>query len=260
MARTSGDVDYARHGTGYAGRRRTDPRIADLILAALGPTGTVLNVGAGAGSYEPSNRVVVAVEPSAAMIVQRPPGAAPVVAAVAGALPLADNWVATSMATVTVHQWPDPGVGLAELRRVTVGPVVVLTFDPEALDALWLAEYSPELYAAEYRRYPSIDSIVSVLGDGATASPVPVPFDCTDGFTEAFYGRPEAFLDPTVRACQSAWTFVDADAEARAVDNLAADLASGRWDERFGHLRHQESFIGSLRLVVGPGTRQLDGR
>ncbi len=129
----AGDVDYSRHGTGYAGRRQTDPRIADLILASLGPADTVLNVGAGAGSYEPVDRMVVGVEPSDAMIGQRRPGAAPVIRAVAGALPLADNSVAAAMATVTVHQWPDPGVGLAELRRVTAGPVVVLTFDPEAL-------------------------------------------------------------------------------------------------------------------------------
>jgi hypothetical protein len=260
VGRTAGDVDYARYGQGYAGRRQTDPRIADLILAALGPAGTVLNVGAGAGSYEPTDRSVLAVEPSGAMVAQRPAGSAPVIRAVAGALPLADHAVTSSMATVTIHQWPDPGAGLAELRRVTVGPVVVLTFDPEALDTLWLAEYSPELYAAESRRYPSIDSVVSLLGPGATVTPVPVPFDCVDGFTEAFYGRPEAFLDPAVRRSQSAWSFVEAGAEARAVDNLAADLASDRWDARFGHLRHQPSFIGSLRLVVGPGAGPGHGR
>jgi SAM-dependent methyltransferase len=251
--RPAGDVDYSRYGVGYGGRRRTDPRIAELVTSALGPVGPVLNVGAGAGSYEPTDRPVVAVEPSEAMLAQRPDGSAPVVRAVAGALPVADGAVAASMAMVTIHQWPDPLAGLAELRRVTVGPVVVLTFDPGALDALWLAEYSPELHAAESRRYPTIDAVVSALGAGATATPVPVPFDCLDGFTEAFYGRPEAFLDPAVRRSQSAWSFVSDDAQARAVDKLAGDLASGRWDDRFGHLRHQEAFIGSLRLVVGHG-------
>ncbi len=253
MGRPAGDVDYARYGTGYAGRRRTDPRIARLLLAALGPGRTVLNVGAGAGSYEPSDRQVVAVEPSPAMVSQRPDGSSPVVRAVAGALPLADRAVDASMATVTIHQWPDPLAGLAEMTRVTAGPVVVLTFDPDALETLWLAGYCPELYAAEVRRYPSIPSVTRALGRGTTVVPVPVPFDCVDGFTEAYYGRPEAFLDPAVRRSQSAWSFVPAHAEARAVDTLTDDLVSGRWDQRYGHLRHQASFVGSLRLVVGPG-------
>ncbi len=170
--------------------RQTDPRIASLILAALGSARTVVNVGAGAGSYEPNDRAVIAVEPSEAMVAQRPPPRARVVRAVAGALPLADGSVAASMATVTIHQWPDPLAGLAEMRRVTRGPVVVLTFDPDALDALWLVEYSPELYAAESRRYPTIASVTDALGPGTTSIPVPVPFDCRDGFTEAFYGRP----------------------------------------------------------------------
>lgn len=256
MGRPSGDVDYTRYGIGYAAHRRGDPRIAELIHAALDPSGPVLNVGAGAGSYEPSGRPVLAVEPAEAMLAQRPTGSAAVIRALAGALPLAEDAVTSSMATVTIHQWPDPAAGLAELRRVTVGPVVVLTFDPQALDTLWLARYSPELYAAESRRYPSIDSVIGALGPRATAVPVPVPFDCSDGFTEAFYGRPEAFLDPAVRRSQSAWSFVGARAEARAVDNLASDLTSGRWDERFGHLRRQPTFVGSLRLVVGPGARR----
>ena len=253
-SRPAGDVDYGRIGEGYARRRRTDPRIAQLIVSALGPSRTVLNVGAGAGSYEPADRDVIALEPSEAMLAQRQTGSDRCLRAVAGALPLADDTVDASMATITIHQWPDYRAGLAEMRRVTVGPVVVLTFDPDALTTLWLAEYSPELYAAEARRYPTIRAVMAALGRHATSRPVPVPFDCTDGFTEAFYGRPEAFLDPTVRRSQSAWSFVPPEAEARAVDALAADLATGRWDEKYGRLRHEESFIGSLRLVVGPGT------
>jgi SAM-dependent methyltransferase len=259
VAGTAGDVDYARYGEGYAGRRQTDPRIAELILSSLGPARTVLNVGAGTGSYEPSDRRVVAVEPSPAMLAQRLAPHSSVVRAVAGALPLPDGAVDASMATVTIHQWPDPVAGLAEMRRVTVGPVVVLTFDPAALDTLWLAAYSPELYAAESRRYPAIDTVVNALGPGTTSTPVPVPFDCRDGFTEAFYGRPEAFLDPAVRRSQSAWSFVGPEAEARAVETLAADLASGRWDERHGHLRAQASFVGSLRLVTAPPRGHVHG-
>ena len=253
MGEPAGDVDYARYGAGYAGRRQADPRIARLILTALGPARTVLNVGAGAGSYEPPECRVVAVEPSTAMVAQRPAGSPPVIRALAGALPLADRAVDASMATVTIHQWPDPLAGLAELTRVSAGPVVVLTFDPDALETLWLAGYCPDLYAAEARRYPPISSVVGSLGTGTTVRPVPVPFDCVDGFTEAYYGRPEAFLDPDVRRSQSAWSFVAPESEARAVEALADDLVSGRWDQRFGHLRHQASFVGSLRLVVGPG-------
>ncbi len=252
---TAGDVDYHQHGGGYARRRRTDPRIARRVHQALGPARTVVNVGAGAGSYEPPDRRVVAVEPSAAMIAQRPAGAAPALRAVAGALPYPDAAFDAAMAMVTVHQWPDPATGIAELARVSAGPVVVLTFDPDALEALWLAEYSPELYDAERRRYPRMRDLKSLLGPGTTVSPVPVPFDCLDGFTEAYYGRPEAFLDPAVRGSQSAWTFVGAGDEERAVAQLADDLATGRWDDRHGQLRTEPEFVGSLRLVVRPGPR-----
>jgi SAM-dependent methyltransferase len=247
----AGDVDYARYGTGYAGRRRTDPRIAALVHQALGTATTVLNVGAGAGSYEPEDRRVVAVEPSAAMVAQRPSRLGPAIRAVAGALPLGDDCVDASMAMVTVHQWPEPLAGLAEMRRVTRGPVVVLTFDPDAVADLWLADYAPDLFAVEASRYPTIDAIATALGPGAAVLPVPVPFDCADGFTEAFYGRPEAFLDPDVRRSQSAWTFVDPAVVTGSVAALAADLDSGRWNRRYGGLRAQPWYHGAVRLVVG---------
>jgi hypothetical protein len=248
---TSGDVDYERRGVGYAHRRRTEPRIAARVEEALGAATSVVNVGAGAGSYEPPGRTVVAVEPSETMIAQRPDGKGPAVRAVADALPLADGAVDAAMAMVTVHQWPDAAAGLAEMRRVSTGPVVVLTFDPEMLDLLWLAEYVPELLAAEARRYPTIASLVAALGPGTRVEEVPVPFDCVDGFTEAFYGRPEAFLDPAVRGGQSAWAFVPDAVQERFVASLTADLASGRWDERHGHLRRQPQFAGAVRLIVG---------
>ncbi|HEV2888868.1 MAG TPA: methyltransferase domain-containing protein [Frankiaceae bacterium] len=243
-----GDFDYT--GVAYAPRRRPDPRIAAYVHAALGDARTVVNVGAGAGSYEPLPPVrVLAVEPSEAMVAQRPPGAAPVVRAVAEALPLRDGAVDAAMATITVHQWDDPARGLAELRRVARGPVAILTFDPDVLEALWLAEYAPELVAAERRRYLPIATLAGHLG-GATVTPVPVPFDCVDGFGEAFYGRPEAFLDPGVRRAQSGWGFVAPEDEERAVRHLADDLASGAWDARHGALRDQPELAGSLRLVV----------
>jgi SAM-dependent methyltransferase len=247
----AGDVDYEAHGAGYAVQRRTDPRIAALVHEALGDARTVLNVGAGAGSYEPADRHVVAVEPSAAMRAQRSPDRVPAVAAAAEALPFDDDAFDAAMATVTVHQWSDLRRGLAELRRVARGPVVILTFDGDALDRFWLAEYAPELIAAERRRYPPLSLLTEALGPGATVRSVPVPIDCADGFTEAYYARPERFLDDAVRRAQSAWSFVAPAAQARAVARLRDDLASGAWDARHGALRTTPSFDGSLRLVVG---------
>jgi ubiquinone/menaquinone biosynthesis C-methylase UbiE len=254
----AGDFDYETHGRGYAVRRRTDPTIAAYVHAALGSARTVLNVGAGAGSYEPEAAHVVAVEPSAAMRAQRPRHLAPAIDARAEQLPFDDRAFDAAMATVTVHQWSDSGAGLREMRRVTRGPVVVLTFDGDALDQFWLADYVPELITAERRRYPAIAFIAEAIREPSATGAVEiiaprVPFDCVDGFTEAYYGRPEAFLDPAVRRSQSAWGFVERDAEARAVDRLRDDLASGAWDERHGALRTQPHFVGSLRLVVAPG-------
>jgi SAM-dependent methyltransferase len=247
----AGDFDYDTHGRGYALRRRPDPRIAGLIHAALGDARTVLNVGAGAGSYEPDDRYVLAVEPSAAMRAQRPSGAAPALAATAERLPFDDDTFDAVMATVTVHQWHDTVVGLAELRRVARGPVVVLTFDGDELDRLWLAEYAPELMAVERRRYPAITTIAAAIGRTTDVLEVPIPIDCVDGFTEAYYARPEAFLDPQVRAAQSAWGFITPEATHRAVESLRSDLTSGRWQQRYGHLLTQPQFVGSLRLLVG---------
>lgn len=247
----AGDFDYDTHGTGYARKRQPDPRIAARVHAALGSARTVLNVGAGAGSYEPADRHVVAVEPSAAMRAQRPPHAVPALDGRAEELPFDDDAFDAAMATVTVHQWADPAKGLAELRRVARGPVVVLTFDGAALDRLWLACYVPELIAAERRRYPPIDLIAAAVGRTCEVHEVPIPIDCVDGFTEAYYARPERFLEDEVRAAQSAWGFVDEAATTRFVRRLRDDLAGGAWAERFGHLRAQPEFVGSLRLLIG---------
>jgi SAM-dependent methyltransferase len=250
-ATSAGDFDYDRHGHGYATVRRPDPRIAALVHAAFGEARTVVNVGAGAGSYEPEDRYVLPVEPSAVMRAQRPRHLAPALDATAEHLPFDDGAFDAALASVTVHQWSDAAKGLAELRRVTRGPVVVLTFDGDALDLFWLAEYAPELIRAERRRYPPIAAISSLIGSDSRVQSVPVPIDCVDGFTEAYYARPERFLDPGVRKAQSAWGFIDSGAEARAVDRLRRDLETGVWDERFGHLRTQPEFTGSLRLIVG---------
>ena len=247
----AGDVDYAVHGVGYSAQRRADPRIARLIVDALGDARTVVNVGAGAGSYEPVDRQVVAVEPSAAMRAQRPRHAAPAIDGVAEQLPFDDDAFDASMATVTVHQWRDLDKGLRELRRVARGPVVVLTFDGDALDRFWLKRYVPELLAVERARSPAIDRIVAALGGATTVTPVPIPIDCIDGFSDAFYARPEAFLDDAVRRAQSAWTFLQPGVEQRFVARLAEDLRSGAWDREHGEWRTKPSFEGALRLIVG---------
>lgn len=245
-------LDYDRHGVGYADVRRPDPRIAARVHAALGDARTVVNVGAGAGSYEPRDRHVIAIEPSATMRAQRPPDAVPAIAARAEALPLDDDSVDAAMAISTIHHWDAQGDGLAEMRRVARGPVVVQTFDTAALERAWLFEYIPEALADDQDRLGPIDAVVEALG-GARVEVVPFAWDCTDGMVEAYYGRPEAFLDPAVRRGQSIWPRLPPGAEERAVARLAADLESGAWDDRHGHLREQPAYEGSLRLVVSPG-------
>jgi SAM-dependent methyltransferase len=245
----AGDFDYERGGTGYALRRRPDPSIAALVRRALGESRTVVNVGAGAGSYEPEDLDVTAVEPSAMMRSQRRSDR-PAIDAIAEDLPFEDATFDAALASVTVHQWSNRDQGLREMRRVSRGPVVLLTFDPDALDRFWLAHYAPELIEAERARYPTLEHIAQVLGGDTEVIEVRIPRACTDGFTEAFYARPEAFLDDDVRRSQSAWSFVTAEVATASVEALRHDLASGEWDRRFGELRGWPSFVGSLRLLV----------
>jgi SAM-dependent methyltransferase len=244
-----GRVDYEVHGRGYAQRRRADPRIAARIEAALGDARTVVNVGAGAGSYEPPDRWLLAVEPSAAMRAQRPPGAAPAIDARAEALPLDDDSVDAAMACVTIHHWQPRDAGLAELRRVARGPVVVFTFDLDHLPA-WQRDFLREGIELERPRFGSIAEVAAALGGRTRVETIPTPADCTDGFFEAFWNRPEALLDPEVRASQSVWALLGPGVEERIVSRLATALETGAWDAEHGHLRGQKSFDGSLRLVV----------
>lgn len=244
--------DYDAHGRQYARHRQTDPRIAAQVHNALGSAQSVLNIGAGAGSYEPDDRYVVAVEPSAVMRAQRmQQGKVPAVIGYADNLPFDDNSFDACMAMATIHHWPDIAAGLREMRRVAKDTIVVLTFDPSALNKMWNDYYFPAVVAAERKRYPEIGFITECLGaDNCEVLEVPIPLDCVDGFQEAFYGRPEAFLDENVRNAQSAWGFVDADTIRQHVQHLADDLASGEWDRKYGHLRTQPFFEGSIRLVV----------
>ncbi len=242
-------VDYERHGRTYARHRRADPRIAARIDAALGDARTVLNVGAGAGSYEPCDRWVLAVEPSATMRAQRPPDAAPALAARAEALPFDDDAFDAAMACVTIHHWDPVETGLAELRRVSRGPVVVFTFELDALPT-WQLEYLCEGVAKEQPRFPAIEDVATALGGRTRVERIPTPGDCVDGFFEAFWRRPEALLDPQVRSAQSVWALLEPGVEQHIVERLAAALDSGAWDAEHGHLREQDSFDGALRLVI----------
>jgi SAM-dependent methyltransferase len=247
---SAGDADYGAIGTSYARYRRPDPRIAARVTQALGAARTVLNVGAGAGSYEPADRQVTPVEPSASMRAQRPPGLAAAVDATAEHLPFPDDAFDAAMTTFSVHQWSDLRAGLHEVRRVTRGPVVILTGDPGRLRRFWLTEYAPEVIDTEAGRYPSVEALSDGLGGPVSSTVVPVPLDCTDGFNEAYYGRPEALLDPAARLSCSSWSFVGAAVQDRFARDLGRDLADGTWDARHGHLRTQPAFEGSLILVV----------
>ncbi len=248
---SAGDADYARIGQDYRQYRRPEPTFARAIAKALGDARTVLNVGAGAGSYEPTDRDVTAVEPSASMRAQRPDTLSTAIDATAEDLPFDDDTFDAAMTTFSVHQWGDLERGLAELRRVTRGPIVILTCDPARVEDFWLAEYAPEVMATEARRYPALDRIAAALGDDTvTNTPLPIPFTCVDGFSEAYYARPERLLDPGARKANSAWSFVDELTARRSVAALRTALDSGEWDRRHGALRIRPTYEGALVLVT----------
>lgn len=247
---SAGDVDYASIGTVYRDYRIADARIAAVVHAALGDARTVLNIGAGTGSYEPTDRVVTAVEPSATMRARRPAHLAQAIDAYAEHLPFPDQHFDAAMGTLTIHQWSSLERGLDQLRRVTTGPIVLLTCDPTRLRSYWLHEYAPEVIDTEASRFPPLDRVAAALGGSVSIAPVPIPLDCTDGFNDAYYGRPEMLLDPAARLACSSWSFVSPDAVARFEAALARDLADGSWDRRHGHLRSQPFLEGALVLVV----------
>ena len=249
---SAGDVNYGIIGIDYAVYRRPDPRIEAQIVRALGDAETVLNVGAGTGSYEPRDRQVTAVEPSATMRAQRLAGLPPAIDAVAENLPFDDGSFDAVMASSTVHQWSDLAKGIAEMKRVSRGPVVITVSDPERLHDFWLSAYFPEPLDKERTRFPTIWRLVELLGPGTRVEQVPIPLDCTDGFTEAYFGRPERLLEPGVQGAMSSWTLVDPALVRRFEAQLSADLASGAWDARYGDLRTQPTYDGSLRLLIRP--------
>jgi SAM-dependent methyltransferase len=237
---------YDTIGLDYATLRRPDARIAARISAALGPARTVLNVGAGAGSYEPADRLVTALEPSSEMIRQRPLAAAPVVRGRAEALPFADDGFDAAMAVLTVHHWSDKAKGLSELRRVTRGRIVILTYDP-AFRGFWLADYIPELVALDEAQMPPMADYQVWLGP-VDIAPLPIPHDCRDGFLSAYWRRPAAYLDPRVRAAMSSfWALGEV---SEPLNRLRRDLEDGAWARRYADLLDRDEHDCGYRLVV----------
>jgi SAM-dependent methyltransferase len=236
---------YDSIGVNYSELRKPDPRIAAVIEQALGDAETVLNVGAGTGSYEPADRQVTAVEPSIEMIRKRSPSAATAIQATAESLPFDDDAFDASMAILTVHHWPDKEAGLREMRRVTRGRIVLLTFDPASRP--WLTDYLPELAALDEEQMPAMSDYERWLGD-VQVKPVLVPHDCTDGFLYAYWCRPAAYLDDRIRSGSSSfWTIGNVE---RGLQRLKEDLATGEWERRYGRLITLHAYDAGYRLVI----------
>jgi SAM-dependent methyltransferase len=242
--------DYDGKDHNYPAIRKADPRIGMYVRRSLDSCDTVLNVGAGTGSYEPADKFVIAVEPSSVMRAKRLAlGRYPAVNAKADDLPFDDKSFDAVMAVLTVHHWPDLKSGLSEVKRVSKKKITILTYDPEMLDIFWNAKYFPQLIEIERSRYPKLDRIAECVGKDITITSIKIPFDCTDGFQEAFYGRPEAFLQAEVRNAQSAWGFLDKELESKYVKRLSDDLESGEWDRLYGYHRMLPEFEGAFRML-----------
>lgn len=238
-------ANYDRIGINYAELRRPDPRIARMIEQALGSSRSILNVGAGTGAYEPAGRSLVAVEPSLEMIRKRGPAAAPAVQAKAAHLPFGDDSFDASMAILTIHHWPDKESGLREMRRVTRGRIVLLTFDPSHRP--WLTDYLPELAALDEAQMPAMSDYERWLGP-VQVVPVPVPHDCSDGFLYAYWRRPEAYLDAHIRSGSSSfWAMGD---PGPGLARLKRDLETGEWERRYADLLALDAYDAGYRLVV----------
>lgn len=240
------DQLYDRIGLSYARYRQPDPRIAARLHAALGDVASVVNVGAGSGSYEPEDRSVLAIEPSLSMIAQRR-SRAPVVAASAMRLPLRDRSFDAAMAILTMHHWPDRAAGLAELARVARERVVILTFDPAATSFWLVTDYFPDILDLDRETMPRLDELR--FDDAAVeVRPVPIPHDCLDGFLGAYWRRPAAYLDAGARSAISSFALIpDVD---RGLDRLARDLDDGTWQRRYGDLLQRDALDLGYRLVI----------
>lgn len=243
---------YDTIGRGYSRTRREDPRLRAQLHAALADARTVVNVGAGAGSYEPRDRHVIAIEPSDVMVAQRAHDLAPAIRASAGSIPLRDRSVDAAMAVLSVHHWDgEREQGVRELRRVARGAVVILTYDPEVSGAMWLMkDYLPEVAALDLRIFPRLEQLAEWLGGTGRIDEIPIPRDTPDWMLGSFWAHPERVLDADARAATSGFARMPPEVVERVVTAVARDLASGLWDERHGHLRSLEALDVGLRLVV----------
>ncbi len=240
---------YDTLGTTYARTRQPDPRIRDAIWAAIGDARSVVNVGAGAGSYEPP-QTLLAVEPSMVMIAQRPPGLAPAALTTAERIPLPDASVDAALCILTIHHWPDLAAGIAELRRVARRGVF-FTWDRDVTAEFWLMrDYFPEMAAADYAKAVPLERLAELAGPITSNVPVEVPHDCIDGFMGAFWRRPERYLDPVVRAGISGFSLIDDEQLAAGLGRLESDVRSGAWHARYRDLLDRESMDLGYRLIT----------
>jgi SAM-dependent methyltransferase len=243
---------YDSIGHGYANLRREESRFASLILNALGQARSVVNVGAGAGSYEPRDRRVLAVEPSGVMAAQRPPGSSPVVRGDAQRLPLRDASVDAAMSILSLHHWgPHQEDGVRELRRVARGPIVLLTCDPEVSSRMWLMkDYLPEVAELDRATFPGVQSLTTWLGGQTRIDVVAIPRDTSDWMLMSFWAHPERVLDAAARRATSGFARMPQHVVERAVRSVERDLGNGVWEGRYGHLRRLPEYDAGLRLVV----------
>ncbi len=234
----------------YSAVRKADPRIAAYVHAGLRGMSTVINIGAGTGSYEPDDKYVIAVEPSENMRKKRlESGRHPAVSARAESLPFDSKSFDASLTILTIHHWQDLESGLRELKRVAAKRIVILTYDPAKLGVFWNAEYFPMVVEAEKNRYPELSKLESIIGIKPEIRNIKIPFDCTDGFQEAFYGRPEKFLKKKVRKSQSAWSFISEELEEQYTDRLRTELLNGEWDKKYGFHRKMKEFEGAYKML-----------
>lgn len=245
---------YDTIGVGYSSGRQEDPRIAGPILRAIGDSRTIVNVGAGSGSYEPRDTPVVSVEPSRTMIRQRPTPSPRIVQARAEHLPFRDGAFDCALAILTIHHWSPVGNGLAELRRVA-RRTVILSWDQEVWERFWLFDYCPSLRQEDRVRAVAISTIVAALGT-AQITPVPIPNDCLDGFQGAFWRRPAAYLDPEVRKRMSGFAQAPRETYEDGLARLAADVADGTWHRAYAPLLKREALDLGYRLVVADRTAE----
>ena len=244
---------YDEIGVSYTATRRSDPRIERQIRVALGEARSVVNVGAGAGAYEPADREVLAVEPSAVMRAQRPEDAARCIEGYAESLPLADGSFDAAMALLSLHHWSDWRAGVLELRRVARERVVLFTYDPALAGSWWLKrDYLGELVVQDVARFPTLAEQAAAAGEGTVVEAVPIPHDCLDGFLGAYWRRPHAYLDPEVRAGISTFHLPGADALLGGLEQLASDLADGEWARRNRELLDRSELDLGYRLLIAP--------